>query len=274
MAIQNKSVGGNIDFISNAVLDIVQEVQLTGSYKGRKAYYFNIIGMRAGFTSTSVLNDVKEYDNGVAGVAITANSSLDIISSSVNDDGSPVGTGVQTVKVTYIDVNNNLVQSGNIVLDGTSLVSNVLTGVNQVLWMESTAVGSGAVAAGNIRLRINGGTVEVEQITAGGNKSRTGIFMVPVGYTGYIVNWRVSAVGNDQDVRLRGTVNTLDRTLTSVYHYIAESYCASNTNISPGNDIYMKIPALTLVKLSTVSGGTGATIKCIGNMNIIIISNT
>jgi len=250
----------------------IEEIQMTGLLDGKTAYAFNLIGQRNGFTSSSVLNDVKEYDNGVARIADTNNSTLDIISSSANDDGSPQGTGVGQVKVVYIDNSNNLVESGAIVLNGTTLVTSVLTGVNQVLWMESLVVGSGGVADGNIRLRINGGTVEVEQITAGGNKSRSAVFMVPTGYTGYVVNWRVSAVNNDQDVRLRGQVNTLDRSIATNYHYISQKYAAINTNI-PQHDIWMKIPALARVKASTMSGGTASTVRCNVNIFFIIIAD-
>lgn len=251
--------------------DMVTTIQTTGQFEGKTAYVFNIIGQRRGFTSTSVLNGVKEYDNSVADFAITSNSTLDIISSDANDTAA--GTGVRTVKVTYINNSNNLVESAAITLNGTTLVTSVLTGVNQVLWMETDTAGSTGVAAGNIRLRINGGTVEVEQITAGGNKSRSAIFMIPTGYTGYVVNWMASSVNFDQDVRLRGTVNSLDRSLSTVYHYMSEKYCASNTNIPSGTDIWLKCPALSRIKCSTVAANTGSTSRCNTNMIIAIIQN-
>lgn len=255
---------------SNNTASILETIQLTGQYQGKTAYAFNLIGQRAGFTSISVLNDIKEYDNAVADIAITANSTLDIISSSAGD--AAAGTGVRTVKVTYIDNSNNLVESAGITLNGVTLVTSVLTGVNQVLWMEAATIGSGNVAAGNIRLRINGGTVEVEQITAGGNKSRSAVFMVPTGYTGYVINWQVSAVNNDQDVRLRGEVNSLDRSLATAYHYMSEKYAASNTAIT-GTDLWLKVPATARVKASTLSAGTGPTIRCNVNILMVIIKN-
>lgn len=257
----------NIDNNTQNLRDIVQEIQMTGLYRGKTGYVFNIIGQRAGFTSTTLMNDVKEYDNAVANIATTSNSTLDIISSSVND--AAAGTGVRTVKVVYINNSNNLVESAAITLNGTTLVTSVLTGVNQVLWMETTTFGSGGVAAGDIRLRINGGTVEVEQITTGGNKSRSGVFMIPTGYTGYVVNWRVSAINQDQDVRLRGTVNTLDKSISTAYHYMTEMYAALNTSPPPTHELYLKLPALARVKASTISTGTSSASRC--NVNIIIM---
>lgn len=255
-----------ISIQTGAVGSMLQEIQTTGLWRGKIAKAYNLIGQRNGFTSNSIMNDVKEYDNGVANVAITANSTLDIISSSASD--SAAGTGARTVKVTYINSSNNLVESAAIALNGNTLVTSVLTGVNQVLWMETATAGSGGVAAGNIRLRINGGVVEVEQITAGCNKSRSAIFMIPTGYTGYVASWRVSAVQNDQDVRLRGTVNTLDSSLSTLYHYMSQKYAANNTSI-PMHDIWLKVPALARVKASTVSAGTAATVRC--NVNILIV---
>jgi len=209
--------------------DIIEEVQTTGAYRAHSSMVWRILGRRAGFTSTSVLNDVKEFDNSVAAIPILSNSSLDILSSSVNDDVG--GTGINTVRVAYINSSNNFVQSDPIELDGTTLRTNVLTGVNAVLWMEAETVGSGAVAVGNIRLRINGGVIEVEQITAGGNKSLSARIMVPAGYNAYLTSWDGHCVNADQDMRLRATVNTATRALIAPYLFQDNAYLAVNTTI-------------------------------------------
>lgn len=250
--------------------DVLEEIQITGQFRGKTAYAFNVIGQRNGFTSTSILQGLKEYNNGVADFAVTSNSTLDIKSSSASD--AAAGTGCRTVKVTYINNSNNLVESAAIALNGLTNVVGVLTGVNQVLWMETATAGSGGVAAGNVILSITGGGAAVGQITAGGNKSRSAIFMIPQGYTGYIKDWQVSAINNDQDCRLRGTVNSLDRSLATVYHYMSEKYAAANISISPSN-LWLKLPALSRVKVSTMSGGTAATVRCNTNFLIILIAD-
>lgn len=253
------------------IANLIETIQTTGLYQGKTAVVYNVMGRRAGFTSTSVQNDVKEFDNGVAVNPVLSNSTLDIISSSVSDTNT-AGTGVRTVKVIYINNTNNLVQSAAIALNGTTLVTSVLTGVNEVLWMEAETVGSGGIAAGNIRLRINGGTVEVEQISAGGNKSLSARFMIPTGYTGYIPFWDGHAINNDQDMRLRATVNSFDRSLSSVYKFQDNKYLALNTNSS--DDLqFMKFPALSKIKISTFSGATGATVRCDASFPIILIQN-
>jgi len=252
-------------------LDTFIEIARTGKYNGKTAYAFNILGRRAGFTSTSVFNDVKEYDNAVANIATLSNSTLDIISSSASDTNT-AGTGVQQVKVVYIDNSNALVESAAINLNGTTLVTSVLTGVNFVLWMEAVTVGSGGVAAGNIRLRINGGTVEVERISLGDNKSMSGCAMIPTGYTGYITSIQGTAIGTNQDIRLRATVNTLDRSLSTVFHYVDNLYLASSqTDRSEFHSL--KLPALCKIKVSTISGATPAANRADVSFNLILIAD-
>lgn len=262
--------------IINNQSSLVQEIQMTGSYQGRKAYIFNILGRRAGFTSTSVFNDVKEFDNGVADIPILSAATLDIISDSLQDIST--GSGASTVKVTYINSAFQLVESANISLNGTTLVTSVLTGVNGILWMEVTSHGSNATgatptAAGNIRLRINGGSVEVEQITAGGNKSMSGRIMIPAKYTGYLIGWEASSVGAaTQDVRLRATVNTLDRTLSSVFRFQDTIYLAAGS--SHGADSgFLRFPPLCKIKISTISSATQNTSRLDANMYIALIAN-
>lgn len=250
---------------------LLESIQETGSIYGKAAYVFKILGRRAGFTSITVSNDVKEFDNAVADMPELSNSTLDIISSSASDTSA--GTGVQQVKVTYINNSNNLVESAAISLNGTTLVTSVLTGVNQVVWMQAVAVGSGGVAAGNIRLRVNGGTVEVEQISAGLARSLTARFMVPAGYTGYVQEWRASAVNNDQDVRIRATTNLLDRSISTVYITQLGAYTPINSSSGSLPGAFLKFPALTRIKCSTVSAATGATVRCDAQFTVVIVQN-
>lgn len=251
---------------------LTEIVSITGLLYGKTAFAFNITGRRAGFTSTTVLNDVKEYDNAVAEMPELSASTLDIISSSANDTNT-AGTGVRQVKVVYINNLNALVESAAINLNGTTLVTSVLTNVNEVLWMETVTAGSGGKAAGNIRLRINGGTVEVEQITAQFNKSFTARFMVPTGYTAFMPSWRTHAINNDQNVRLQAQVNTLDRTVSTVYSAQANSDVASNTNADPILLPFLKFPALCKMKVSTISAGTAASVQCDVSFTVILVQN-
>lgn len=252
--------------------NIIEIAQLTGLLYGKDAKVFKIMARRAGFTSTTLVNDVKEFDNAVAVEPILSASTLDIISSSVADTNT-AGTGVRKVKVTYINSTNNLVESADINLNGTTLVTSVLTGVNAVLWMEATDTGSGLGAAGNIRLRINGGVVEVEQISIGNNKSLSSHFMVPTGYTGYLHNWKAHAINNDQQARIVATVNSFDRSLSTIYHAQGNSSVASNTNSGLIYLPFLKLPALTRVKINTISAGTALAVQADCSYVILIVAD-
>lgn len=254
--------------------EMVQSIQLTGNWYGHRALAFNIMGRRAGFTSTSVLNDVVEFANGTAAIPIlTGVEPLELVSSSAQD--APAGSGIQSVRVTYIDATNNIVESAAIVLNGTTPVAAGFTAV-EPLWMDSTAAGSGGtgntVAAGNIRLRVVSGSVECEQISAGGNKSLSGRFMVPTGYTAYIPYWNAHAINNDQDIRLRAQVTTLNRTLSALYHFIDTDYLPLNTG-SISYPPFLKLPALAKIKVSTLSAATGATIRVDVTFSVVLIAN-
>lgn len=250
---------------------LVEIVELTGLLYGKIARTMKIMGNRAGFTSTAIFNDVKEFDNAVADIPVLSASTLDIISSSVNDTAA--GTGVRTVKVVYINSTNDMVESAEIALNGTTLVTSVLTGVNEVIWMETSTAGSGGFADGNIRLRINGGTVEVEQITALNNRSLSARFMIPTGYTGYINSFKAHAINNDQQVRLVAQSNTFDATLSTVYHAQVNCSVALNTNSGIIYVPFIKVPALAKVKVSTISAGIAATVKCDTSFTVVLIQN-
>ena len=251
--------------------DLIQTIQTTGQYKGKTAFVFNILGRRAGFTSTSVLNDIKEFANGTAAIPILAGTEpLEIVSSAAGDTAA--GAGAQNVKVTYIDASNNIVQSAAINLNGTTPVAAGFTAI-EPLWMEVSAVGTaGGVAAGNIVLRVVSGAVEIEQVSAGGNRSLSARAMVPTGYTGYVLNWNSHAINNDQDMRIRAQVDTFTRAFAAPFHFIDADYLASNTG-SLSNTPFLKIPALAKIKVSTLSAGTGATIRAETSFTLVLIQN-
>lgn len=251
---------------------MAQTVSFTGQFNGRPAFSYHVIGRRAGFTSSTVFNDVKEFDNNVAAIPVLNNSTLDVLSSSASDTNAG-GTGVRKVRVTYINAANNLVESPNINLNGLTLVTSVLIGVNEILWMEASEVGSALVAVGNIRLRLNGSVVEVEQISLGNTRSMTARFMVPVGFTGYITAWRGSAVNNDQDLRLLATVNSFDRTLSPVFKAQASLNLPTNMSATCFENQFIKIPALARLKIATMSATTGAAVEVETNLFLITVQD-
>lgn len=268
-AIQINPVDVNV---TNTIRDLVAGIQLTGQHEGSTAYVFNIVGRRHGFTSTSIPNDLKEFDTSAAFFTqLTGVEPLEIVSTSVNDTNA-AGTGIRSVKVTYIDSSNNLAQSGVINLNGTTPVAAGFT-ANEILWMEAMSSGSLRVAQGNIVVRVVAGPVEIEQITQNSSKSKTGKFMVPAGYTGYLYMWDAQAVNNDQDMYILAQCDSFTRAFSSSYHIQDNIYVPINS-LSPENHLgFLKVPELARVKMSTISAGTVSTVRASGSFLIIIIAN-
>ena len=100
---------------------LVETAATTGQWRGQTAQAYHILGRRAGFTSTSVLNDLKEFGSSIALFPVLAgNETLEIVSSSAND--TALGDGVRKIQIVYIDNSNNMVTSAEISTNGTSPV--------------------------------------------------------------------------------------------------------------------------------------------------------
>lgn len=261
----------DLDKISNNKINIL-EIQKTGFYQGKIAKIYDLSGRRKGFTSTSIPQDLYEYLGSTSFFnTVTSANALEIVSSDANDTNA-AGTGIRTVIVTYIDGSNNLVQSSAIALNGTTPVAAGFT-ANEIISMEAASSGALRVAQGNIRLRIVAGPVEIEQITAGTSKSKTGKFMIPSGYKGYLLHWNGQAINNDQDLLILAQRDSYTHEFTSGYHVIDNAYTPSNT-ISPEMNLnFTPIPALSRVKLSTTSAGTAVTVRASGSFSILIIKD-
>ena len=251
-------------------INMIEEIQRTGQYSGKAANVYVINGRRAGFTNTSSPHDLKEFDStSLFFTQMTGSESLEIVSTSEDDSSS--GIGVRSVKVTYINNSNSIVQSSTITLNGTTPVSLPFT-ANEILWMESASSGSARIAQGNIKIRIVSG-VELEQITANSSKSKTGKFMIPAGFTGYVVRWNGQSINNDQDLFILAQCETLSREFSQAYHFMDNLYIAVN-NASPDKELgFLKVPELARIKLSTVSAGTAGTVRSSGSFTVVIIQN-
>jgi len=250
--------------------DIIQTTQMRGNFLGRTAFVYNIIGRRAGFTSITASNDIKEFDNAVANFpTITTANTLEIVSTSANDTAA--GTGIRTVRVVYIDGSNNLVQSAAIPLNGVTPVAAGFT-ANEIIWMESASFGTPpAIAAGDIVLRVVAGPVPVEQISTGRGKSLSAKFMVPTGYTGFLTLFRGSSINQDQDLKLLAQENTFNGSL-GLYHAMVGGTIALNTS-SEQSLAFIKVPALARIKASTISAGTSAAVRAETSFTVILISD-
>ena len=228
---------------------------------GKPANVYSILGSRnLGWSSTSVLGDACEYlDTSQANMNTpTAGQTLYIVSSSANDTGA--GTGAQTVRIIYLDASGNQ-QKVTKTMNGTTPVS-LGTGFTAIQWMEVAAVGSNAVSVGNLAISSTNGAATVattfEYIAAGGNRSMSGRYMIPTGYSGYILDWSCAAISATMDTRLRVNCFSDDHTISDgAYHFKARVFLASGAN-SFENMNSMHFPAGSTVKISAIPGSAPA----------------
>jgi len=140
------------------------------------------LGRRDGYTTWNKFGYNADIDIGTEIVAsfggtftiLTSASTLTIVSSSIADDGSPAGTGANTILITGIDA-NYVAQSETVTLNGTSNVVTATTwlGINRA---QVTLSGSGQTNAGTITITATTGGSTQGQIPTGEGTTQQCIF--------------------------------------------------------------------------------------------------
>lgn len=268
---------GAIDGAANSYSAPLEfEISRTGSWRGKAARCLNIIGRRASFTA-SIQNDIVPFAiaSGASILEMSGSETLEIVSTNAND--TSLGTGIRTVRITYIDALNTVGAENTVTIsmNGTTPVSLGSVRALAIQWAEAATVGTGSVAAGDITIRQTGSPTNVyEQITTGGNRSLSARYMVPVGRTAYCDQWSASAISHDMDLRLRATVRMADRVLVpGVYIFQDATFPASN-NVSPSRELlWLAFPAGSKIKLSAIPSATGGSPRSEGSFSLVEIEN-
>lgn len=181
----------------------------------------------------------------------------------VSDDAADAsaGTGIQTLKLVYLDTSYDQ-QSTTIIMDGVTPVDTVPTDIQEIQWMAAATVGSGTVAAGNISLRDTTGATTYEYIAAGGNQSLSSRYTIPNGKKGYLLNWHASGLKKRIDFYLRAECFRDTRALNKgVFHF--QDYVTSEASTTGTLDITsLQIPAQATVKISSKADGTTGEAGC------------
>lgn len=256
--------------------DLDFTIQSTAIWKGKEAHNYHMLGSRDnGWTSTSALGDACQYlDTSQALMNTpTAGQTLYIVSTSASDTSA--GTGAQTVRYIYLDSNGDQ-QVGTATMNGTTAVS-LGTGFTFIQWMEVATVGINEVSVGNISITSTNGAATVattfEYIKAGGNRSLSGRYKVPTGFTGYVHDWSAAAISNTMDTRLRINTFADDNAISDgAYHFKARVFLASGANAQ--EDLHhIKCPEGTIIKISAIPGAAAAGNKLDCHFDISIIAN-
>lgn len=193
-----------------------------------------------------------------------------LASSSANDTSA--GTGARTVLIRGIDGSYNAV-SETIILNGVSNVSTVNSYVHIHLMQVQTA-GSGGANAGILTLTaVTDATVTISMI-AGDNQSSSSIYMIPVGYKGYIMKIRartsIGTASNTADIALKvmpfGGVFQL-KTVLSV-----TSTGSSNVENDYTNSTPFIVQAKSMVKMQVLSVSSNNT-PVSGEYDLILVQD-
>lgn len=186
-----------------------------------------------------------------------------IVSTSVNDDGDPVGTGIRTVKIHYLDA-NYAVQTEDITLNGTTAVNTVATNILRVNEIHAITVGANGQSVGEITLENTAGTVVYARIGIGHNRNSNAIFTIPAGKTGYLTHWNAfsgTAVGTHY-TQFSLRVTTHDGVLLPGVFISHDAMGTLNGGNETYYDIPIRLPEKVDIKVSAISDDGGANALC------------
>jgi hypothetical protein len=255
-------------------------VAQTSLLGGKVAQNVNIMGRRTVFSGTTPFQDVATYlIGGQAALSLTvAATQYFIVSTSAQD--AVGGTGMRAIRITYLDGSGNT-QTVTPTLTGTTKV-NLGTGFSAIQWMEAATLGSATSAAcvGNVAIFSGAGAAAaeattIEQILAGGNRSLSGRFKVPTGYSAFLTGWTANAPGNQSmDCRLRADCFSDDRTLSAgIFHFQDTAFMAAGSAPHDSPLPYLKCPAGTQIKLSCYPGATSGTPRVDATFELLLVAD-
>ena len=186
------------------------------------------------------------------------------IVSSVNTDGAAGKTGVNTVQIHYLDAAGDE-QEFDLTMNGNTPVNFSVSDVRFIQEFHALTVGATGVADGNITIYQTGDNTRIyNMIAAGGNMSLVINKMIPNGKTCYITAWHVTASGKtaqDQQLSLRLRSTDHDGTLVSGVFIFKDVVYLKDAAISVQFNSYIKVPQLSIVKVSAWADVAGAEIS-------------
>lgn len=254
--------------------DLIATVSMTGNWKGKNAYIVEVLGKRSAFANTTDLFDTVEFltSGQTSYIKPTTADSFQI--SSTNAGDTAAGAGVQSVKINFLDASGNT-QTTTVTLNGTTPVSVTAMNTNCtfVQFMHTATVGSNGAALGDIILENATPTTIYEQITAGGNQSLSARYMIPTGYTGYILNWTCGAIRQAQDARLRSNTDKTDRTvIVPGFLFLNTIYLGADNNFVSTKP-FISIPAGAEVKVSSIAQATSGSPRFDSTFAMLLLAN-
>lgn len=189
---------------------------------------------------------------------------LEVVSSDAND--TLAGTGIQKVKITYLDVDFS---EQTQILNMAGLTPVPLTDVTifRVNSIRATQVGTNNMAVGNVTCRLVGGAATVyRQIEAGFTRGRGLTYTVPLGKTLYITSIAVSSghTTSGKIVKWTGRAKVDDSASTVKIDFFQPFFeiLTQDNSFYRNFEMPIVIPATADLKMSAISNGADSFCSC------------
>lgn len=181
----------------------------------------------------------------------------------VSDDAGDAlaGTGVQTVRIEYLDA-AGVEKTEDIDLNGLTGVNTIATDIRFVNAMYAVAVGSNGVAEGNITIHQTGTPATVYNlIYIGGNMSLTVARMIPAGKSFYLTRWTATSTTQNQQVAIRIRATQRDGVLIQGVYLFIDSVIVEVDTYEHTFSCPIRIPALAKIKVSAWPNQVGTDVS-------------
>lgn len=130
------------------------------------------------YVATGAVTNHIIWPDGVYNVPVSTGVQMSIVSTDVADDGSPVGTGIRTMDIHYLDA-DLIPRVEAITLNGTTPVLTVATNIRFIQCMHILTAGTAKSAVGTISA--TNSAVIYSQIEVGSRRCASSARMVPAG---------------------------------------------------------------------------------------------
>jgi len=229
----------------------VQETGMVNSVAGK---IVNVMGFRTQWSSTTAQGDICAYLAGGQDRMNIPNSATTYYLVSTSAQDAPGGTGVDTVRILYLD-SSGVENVRTVALNGTTPV--VLgSGFSFVQWMQAYhSTVPDRVTVGDIAMSsTNGAATEattVELIQAGANRSSSCRYQIPSNCQGYVIDYSTEANGTSGTAKFLASIFADDGALCNTFTFFDQATLKDGT--THFSDLhYMRLPPLAMVKATAI----------------------
>lgn len=179
-----------------------------------------------------------------------------IVSSDVGDDGSPVGVGARTIRVTGLQTWSSLETSEDITLNGTTPV-NTANSYVMINSMKVLTSGATSINVGTITATAATDSTVTAVIAPGRGQTEQAVYGIGSVNTAYIVEYHSSIIdataGSRIEVSLRVNENPNVQTTNYIAKHLMHSMVQGSSNIDHEFRTFLKVPGPAIIKLQGVA---------------------